>query len=424
MLIRTFFFLVVFCFSIVCSAQGVGLNKVIAIVNNDVITLSEYQTRLNREQLQGSSLNGETGFELNTEILQLIINERIQAQQAIDRGIKVSEQEIDRTVTDIIKQNNSTHDDLYRDLSDIGISESQLRRSIEEQLLIQKIIDLAVRSRVKVSDLDVENYLLSHQELNDPDESYELSHLIITLAGLSESQIMNQQENLNSIRHNLVSDSLSFSEAVELYSDEEKADGGYLGWLSHSQLPDIFLDSFRETSINGITEIIRSENKMHLFKIHEKKGNLTIVTQNLIRHILINPERKGLTAAASERLALDIYNQIINGEDFAKMVRLNSDDFISAEKEGVLGWMNPGESLPVFEEAVNQLELHTLSKPLRTRFGYHLIEIQARREKDITQDLARQRAHNKVFQKKLNEFFGIWFDQIKSNAFIEIVSTN
>ncbi len=402
------------------NAATVGLDKVIAIVNDEAITYAEYQARFNRARLQNSELaKAPSGVDVN--ILKALVDERLQTQIARQQGITVDQSDVTLTIRDMASQNDMPTDQLFSQLHDSGISKQEFERSIKEQILIRRLTDLVINSRLSVSEQEVDYHLKAHRELYATDETYELSHLFVSAAEKSEEQAASELENMQNIA-NAINSGMDFSKAVEDFSDgENREGGGYLGWRKEDQLPDIFLQALRQTPIGGVTEIIQSENGLHILKIHSKEGNLKMVTQQNIRHILVSPRRKSLTDAEAQKYAQKLVAELAQGAKFPQIARLHSDDESSATEGGELGWVNPGETAKPFEAASLALAINEISNPVQTRFGFHIIQVQERRKKDIAEELARSQAYSEVFRRKSQEQFKIWFSRAKDAAFVEML---
>ena len=423
-MLRFFLSVLTLTYSLVANGQALNLDKVIAIVNEEAITLSEYQVRYKRGQLMTTNANDLVPAKLDVDVLRTLIDERLQAQMAISRGISVTELEVEQTLNEMAVQNELPLDQLISELDAQGISPMNFRRGIVEQRLIQKLIDVAVNSRITISDEEIDYHLQAHKELYTPNEAYEISHLYISTDEKSDEEIQQIAAKIKTVKE-FWSTSGEFSEVIKTYSEGGDVEGeGYLGWRKEDQLPELFLNALRQTSVGAISEVLQSANGFHLLKVHSKEGDLKIVTQQLIRHILIQPARNDLTENEMISLAEDLRRQLIDGADFSKIARLHSDDNESAEEGGSLGWVNPGDAVPELEEAASALALNTLSQPVRSRFGYHLIEVQDRRKKDITYDLARKKAENEIFRRKAKELYEIWFDRLKNGAYIEFVAVD
>ncbi len=407
-------------------AQTIGLDKVIAIVNNEAITMSEYQARLKREQLGGVISQDISLTEVDSKLLEYIVDERIQAQIAENRGIVVTEEEVDLVAEDMAARNNISVVDLYSQLNDQGVSVQNFRSGIKEQRTIQKVIDLAINSRIVITDQEVDYQLQSYQEQSQPltDATYELSHLYIATHNLAQQAIQRQRENAESIKLAL-KQGLKFEKAVADYSDgEEKQSKGYLGWRKDEQLPEIFLAALRETTTGGVTDVIESDNGFHLLKIHDRKGDVKVVTQYFVKHILIQPYQREITDQEALVFIKDIRKKLLSGEDFSKLARLNSDDENSASSGGEMGWINPSTTDTHFEKAIMATPLNSVSEPFRTPFGFHILKATDKRERDISQDLIRQTAYGEVFRRKSQQRFKSWLKRIKDETYIEYLETS
>jgi peptidyl-prolyl cis-trans isomerase SurA len=414
----------VFWFSSTVFAATVGLDQIIAVVNDDAITYSEYATRYRTQQLQKNEDVGQIPEKIDFNVLRLLVDERIQLQAALQRGVSISQEELNGVISAMAAQNGLQPEQLIRELEAKGIRPTDFIRGIEEQTMIRRMIDITVNSRVTVSEQEIDYHLQSHKELYPSNTSYEVSHLFISTSGKSESEIQSDLENINHIHQGLLQGQ-PFDKAVKDFSDgEKKNEGGYLGWRKEEQLPELFLRELRETAIGATTGVVRSDNGFHILKLHDKEGDEKLVNQQLIRHILIQPLRRNISSQGAITLLNDIAEQIRNGGDFEKFARLNSDDDTSASNGGSVGWVNPGDTSPSFEKAALKLQLNEISDPVQSDYGYHIIEVLDRRTRDITQDLARENARLMVFQRKAEELYRNWLDRLRDSAYIDYTLDN
>ena len=405
-------------------ANAVALDQVIAVVNDEPITRSEYQVRYKRVQIETNQVVGQIPAEIDPEIMRLLVDERIQVQAAQATGLSVSQAEIDSVLVNMAAQNNLSPEALLTELETQGLAKIQFLRSIAEQSLIQRVVDVAVNSRVTVSEQEVDYYLQAHKERYTANEEYEISHLFVTTSGKSVAEIESTSENVKYIRQGLLQGQ-SFAKSVEKFSDgKDRNDDGYLGWKKEQQLPELFLAALRQTSVGDITEIIKSANGFHIIKLHAKKGNTKEVTQLLVRHILIQPQRHNITAQEAIKMLTDLADKIKSEGGFEKFARLNSDDTATASNGGSLGWIVPDSTAPLLQQAVLNLPLNQLSEPVKSKFGYHLVEVLGRRTKDIGRDLARNNARDELFKRKAKELYQNWFDRLRDQAYIEYIESN
>ena len=400
-------------------ANAVALDRVIAVVNDEAITLSEYQVRYKRVQIETNQVVGQIPAEIAPDIMRLLVDEHIQVQAAQVAGISVAQPDVENVFGNMASQNNLSPAQLLAELESQGISEIQFKRSIAEQVLIQRMVDIAVNSKVTVSEQEVDYYLRANKERYSVDKTYEISHLYVSTEGLSESDIARELENVNHIRQGLTQGQ-PFDLAVENFSDEvNREQGGYLGWRTEQQLPELFINALRQTSVSDITEIIKSANGFHIIKLHNKKGKTQVVIQIRVRHILVQPQRHNLTEQEAIQMLTELADKINNEGDFEKFARLTSDDATTASVGGSLGWIGPGDMPPLFQQAAFRLPLNQLSEPVKSQFGYHLVEVLDRREKDISHDIVRNNARNELFRRKATERYRNWFDQLRDQAYIE-----
>ena len=407
------------------SAQAIAIDKVLVVVNEEAITMSEYQARHRREMLQQTTDLTPFNGNIEPRILERMIDDRIQAQMALRRGIRVPPEEVNRALAFIARKNDTPAPQLLAQLAEDGITPAQFRASVREQQLIRRLVDRVVSARVKVSDQEVENYLVSHQELAASNEAWEVSHLFIAMdeKTASDDAAQAELENLAHIRAALL-EGRSFEKSAEEFSDGPKRDaGGYLGWRNIGQLPKLFVDALRETEVGGVSEIIRSGNGLHLLKVHDRREGGQVVDQQLLRHILIRPGAE-LSEAQAKELAGELYARIINGEDFETIARAHSADQVSGIEGGLLGWTNPGDFPPKLEQVLARLELNELSKPLRAPAGYHLVEVLDRRRADISVVMAAKRARQVIFQRKAASFYDNWYGAIRDSAHIEYIAVD
>ena len=273
-----------------------------------------------------------------------------------------------------------------------------------------------------VSDQEIDNYLINHDSGVASDEAYEISHLFVLIQNKSDDVIAGDRENLEFIRTRVLNGQ-PFEEAVSSYSDAAvKEDGGYLGWRTRDQLPDLFIRALKtmKPGANSVSEVLQSSNGLHLLKLHAKRGSGKIAKQQFIQHILIQPDGDN-NAEESLVIAEDLYQQLQQGESFEKLARIYSHDPQSRDNGGSLGWVTPGAIVPEFQQAAENLPLNTVSKPVRTQYGYHLIRVTDRREADISDDIATNQARQAIFRRKAEEIYGNWFKTVRNQAFVEYI---
>ncbi len=398
---------------------GIILDKVLAVVNDEPVTLSEYQIRYRQEVLEKGLPKVDSGGAIHKSVVESLVTERIQTQEAIARGITVTDQDIEAGIRDIASKNNMTIPQLGAFLGNDGITLNQFANNVRNQQLIRLLIEYAVKPRVRVSEQEVESYLDAHEELSSEGlESFELSHLFVSTDGIDEAQMQSELKNLEFIRDGLVKGQ-SFKEAVKAYSDSNKESDGYLGWRKRSQLPRVFIKELQSMAPGDISEIIQEDNGFHILHLHNREGGGELVHQKLVRHILVQPEKNGLNEEEALEYVTGLSERLVQGEKFTSLARLYSDDRKTMDDGGSIGWVRPKELGPVLQNAISTLMLNTVSKPIRSPYGFHLIEILDTRERDISHDLAEKNARQILFERKTAQLYRNWLDSLKSASFVE-----
>ena len=402
-------------------SQSSSIDRSLALVGESVITLNEYRTRHRQQRLETANYPEFAGT-VDKDLLDLMIDERIQVIEAGRRRLRVSDIEVDRAVEFIAGQNNLTVTQLIDQLTSDNFTLAEFRESLRQQQLIRKLIDAVANSRVTVTDQEVENYLNSRSEITEgADTQYEVAHLLISISGKSEEAIESEVENMTFIRERIVQ-GLPFEDAVRDFADAGKEEGGYLGWRAPGQLPELFVKALvdMDAELNNLSQILQSENGLHLLKLLGKRGGNKMVVQQNIQHILIQPEPNETAEEAQERADI-LYQDLANGESFESVARLHSDDKSSREDGGELGWVNPGQLAKRLEDAASALPLNTVSQPIQTRFGFHIIRVLERRKADMVREIAQNKAREAIFRRKAEELFKSWFRSAKQRTFIEYI---
>ncbi len=398
-----------------------SIDRVLVAVDNVPLTLSEYRVRHRQEIINGAPLDPFEG-QVDSGLLERMINERLQLAQAQQRGLSVADTEIDAAVAFIAQQNNLPVERLVSRLERGGLSESDLRNNVRDQQLIQKLVNAVANSRVVVSDQEIENFLNARDEYQVRAMSFEISHLLVETGNKSESQLASDRENLQLIRQRVL-DGLPFDQAARDYSDSLSGEaGGYLGWRNTDQLPELFVRALEnlDPASNRLSPVLEGGNGLHLLMLHDRKEEGEMVEQQWVQHILISPDEQN-NLEESRLLAMTIYDQLADGEPFEKMARLYSMDGQSRNEGGSLGWVNPGTLVPAVENAAKELPIGEVSRPVLSPYGLHLIRVMDRRKVNWNHEMAVDRARQEIFRRKSEEVYFKWLQSIRQRAFIEYV---
>ena len=400
---------------------------IVAVVNSEPITNNEVRTRLLRfeQQLaqQGSALPARP--ELARQVLERLISEKAQLQLARESGIKVEAATVDQAEQNVARQNQVDVAGLRRRLAAEGIELTAFREDLRNQLLLTRLRERDIEPRVKVTDQDVDQFIRDQQgstELSSTELN--LAHILVAVPeNATEAQLAALQAKAQSAQQRARAGE-DFAKLVRETSDAPgaAATGGQVGLRSADRYPPLFVEATQSLREGEVSAVVRSGAGFHIVKMVEKRqGGLpgVNVTQNNARHILLRPGAQLSEAAARERLA-DFKRQIEAGSaDFAQLAREHSQD-ASAGKGGDLGWSNPGMFVPEFEDTLNSLAPKQIADPLVSRFGVHLIQLLDRRQATLSPREQREIARNLVREKKLDEAYAQWAQDVRGRAYVEL----
>jgi peptidyl-prolyl cis-trans isomerase SurA len=403
-------------------AEGRPVDYIVAKVNDDVILASElrstYDTLARQYEAQGNPLPPLENIE--RQLLDRMILNRVQLQRATQAGMDVTEDELDQAMRRLAARNNLSLNAFARALREEGLSYLELRRQVREDLILGRLRSREVESRVVVSERDVETAL--SLGLADDNTEYKLSHILISVADDAAPSV--RAEALAKARRlrEEHAQGTSFRELAIANSAASTAiDGGELGWRKGTELPSIVAPVAPQLQTGEVSEPLAGPGGWHLFRLDDQRGIVNeqaLVDEVKARHILMrsNPLRDD----TQTRLALEeVRQQIRDGADFEALARENSEDPGSVNQGGNLGWQALGTFDPAFTEALNALEPGELSPVFRSSFGWHIAEVLDRRQRDRSEDLRRAQVREAIFRRKVGEEFESWARRLRDEAFVE-----
>jgi peptidyl-prolyl cis-trans isomerase SurA len=399
------------------------IDRIVVVVNDDVITESELNQRLRetRKQLELEKISAPPDAALRKQLLERMVLERLQLQLATTSGIRISESDVDRAFETVAQRNKLGAEEFRKALAQRGMDVTVYRNQLRDQLTIQQLLEREINNRVTVTDNEVENFLENPQSRADMDVSYQLSHILIGIPETASPEAIQAARKRAEDVHRQLAGGANFEQtAVSQSQGADALKGGNLGWKKAGELPELFLTALKNMSVGGVSEILRSPNGFHILKLNNKRGDsqAEAVTQTHVRHILLRPSEILSLEEARHKL-LGLRERIENGDDFAALARAHSDDTGSAANGGDLGWANPGQMVPEFEKAMNALKPNQLSQPVRTSFGLHLIQVLDRRSHDVTQERVFAAARQQIHARKADERYEQWARQLRNEAFVE-----
>jgi peptidyl-prolyl cis-trans isomerase SurA len=408
------------------SAGPRAADYIVAVVNSEPITNNEVRSRLVRfeQQLaqQGSPMPPRD--ELARQVLERLISEKAQLQLARETGIKIDELLVDQAELNVARQNQIEVAELRKRLAADGIALESFRGDLRNQLMLTRLRERDLEPKVKVTDLDIDQFIRDQQGSTDLSTlELNLAHVLVEVPeGATEAQLATLRAKAVSVQQRARAGE-DFGKLAREASDAPGADrsGGLVGLRPADRYPPLFVEATRNLRVGGISEVVRSGAGFHIIKVVEKRqGGMpgVNVTQTRARHILLRPGAQLSESAARERL-LDFKKRVESGQaDFAQLAREFSQD-ASARNGGDLGWANPGMFVPEFEETMAGLSPNQIADPLISRFGVHLIQVLERREATLTQREQRDIARGLVREKKLDEAYAQWAQDVRGRAYVE-----
>ena len=401
------------------SGQVQVLDQVVAIVDDDIILASELQERLQgvRSTMEARGVEVPEDEILVRETLDRLILDSIQLQLANRYGVRIPDQQLDESMTRLAKQNGLTLEQFKLALEQSGQSYAAAREGLRDDLAIQRVQQGNVMRNINISEQEIDNFLDTEEgEAMTQPEYRVIQALLATRRGEAADEIDAKENYVDAVLANIQAGT-AFEEAVagiEPYAFS----GGDLGWRKLGDIPSMFADVVPTLSIGDVTKV-RSSSGFHLVYLADAVGGERLVKQTDVRHILIKPNEV-LDDAAAQRLAGDLVERIRGGEDFGSLARQYSDDIGSAAEGGELGWTNPGQMVPEFEAAMASATEGEVTEPFRSEFGWHILEVTGRRDKDFSGEIQRSQVANYIREQKYQEELDAWLREIREEAFVDI----
>jgi peptidyl-prolyl cis-trans isomerase SurA len=393
------------------------------VVNQELVTAGEVDRRIERAMAEagraGVRLPPEA--ELRRQALDALIDERAMITTARESGMRVDEPEIDRAVQNIALQNQISLPVLRERLQAEGIDYGRFRSNLRDQIMIERLREREVYTRIRISDEDIDKHLEERRQEANADAETNIAQILITVPeGADPATLAQRQARAESALARVRSGEAFNLVAIELSEDGNRAKGGEIGWRPASRLPDIFVSATKELSSGEISpKLLRSGAGFHVLKLIERKeAPLGKVTQTRARHVLLRTSPQLNAETAARRLA-EYRAQIEGGgKTFEDIARQFSEDG-SAASGGDLGWSSPGVMVPEFEAAMNELAVGGLSAPVVSRFGVHLIQVLERRDVALELKQLREQARNVLREQRFDQAYLDWTKELRSRAYVE-----
>lgn len=404
------------------AADPQRLDRVVAVVNNEVITRIELdeQLRIASRQLmrQGTPLPQQGLFE--RQLLERMVTTRVLNQAGRDTGVRVDDTQLDRAVARLAQENRMSAAEFRAALEQDGVEYTAFREQVRADIVASRLRDREVESRITVSDAEVEAYLRGLAASGRNDE-FNLLHILVTVPEAAGPEVIQARRTRAEEAMARLRKGEDFKQVSASYSDTANAlEGGDLGWRNTGRLPNIFAQAAVGMKPGELSPVLRSPNGFHILKLVDRRSNVqqVVVERTRARHILIRLNEVVAEADAVRRLQ-QLREKIVQGGDFAELARASSEDG-SASRGGDLGWLSPGDTVPEFEQAMNALKPGELSQPVQSPFGWHLIQVMERRTEDLTAERQRQVARQAIRARKTDEAFTEWVRQQRDRAYVDL----
>jgi peptidyl-prolyl cis-trans isomerase SurA len=399
------------------------LDRVVAIVDDDVVLYSELNQRmagiLSRIQQSGTQAPPEEI--LRKQVLEQLISERLQLNMGYNAGIRISDEEVNQTLARVAVSNNVSLEDYIAQIHASGSTLANVRQEIVDEIIIMRVQQGQVMRRIRISEQELTNFLNSEEGRLVTSPDVNIGQILLSVpSSSSPDETKAIVEKLNNIEEQLNAGADFRQLAIANSDDQSALEGGDLGWRKMAQLPGVFIEAVESMDVGQVSKAIRSAAGYHLIKLYDRRGGgEKLIEQHFSRHILLKPNQIR-DEAATIQLLNQLRDRVKEGEDFAVLSKEFSEDPGSALKGGELGWSTPGMFVAEFEQTMSGIALNEVSEPFRSQYGWHILQVTDRRMQDFSDNILRNGAENLLRQRKFAEELQVWLQEIRDEAFVEI----
>ena len=399
------------------------LDRIVAVINDQVITRRDLDERLKtvslQMQRQGTPLPPQDVLE--KQVLERMIQTRVQLQFARDTGLRIDDAALDSAIGRIASNNKISTQELRALVEKDGINFSKYREDIREEIVLVRLREREVENKIQIADSEIDNFLKTVQQQGVGSEEFNLSHILVRVPEQASPEQLQERRTRTERALEQIKNGTDFRQVAATVSDAADAvQGGLMGWREFVQLPTLFADAVKGMKPGETSSVLRSAAGFHILRVNERRGQVetALVTQTHARHILIKTSELVSENDARERI-IKLLERIENKADFAEVARLQSED-TSASRGGDLGWLSPGDTVPEFEKAMDALKPGEVSSAIRSPFGWHIIQVIERRAQDMSQQQQRLRARQALREQKAEEAYLEWTRQLRDSVFVEL----
>ena len=398
------------------------VDRIVAVINSEVITSRELAERVKSvtQQLRQQGTQLPPGDVVQKQVLERMIIDRLQIQLAKETALRVDDLQLDRTVSRVAENNKMSLTEFRNALERDGIQFDKFRDEIRNEILLSRLREREVDSRIVVTDNEIDYFLSQQGPPQASASEYNVAHILLQLPEQASPEQVDKQRTRTEEVLAQLREGADFAKLAVSYSDAPDAlQGGAMGWRARDRLPELFAQALNGMKPGEVSGIMRSPAGFHVIKLIERRGGgaPAPVEQTHARHILVKTSEIVSEADARRKLN-NLRERIVNGTDFGELAKLNSDD-ASSTKGGDLGWIYRGDTVPEFERVMMSLNVGQLSEPFATPFGWHLMQVLERRQADASGERKRQEARLVLRERKADEAYQEWLRQLRDRAFVE-----
>ncbi|WP_447745061.1 peptidylprolyl isomerase [Pseudomonas nicosulfuronedens] len=409
--------------SSVVHAEVVPLDRVVAIVDNDVVMQSQLDQRLREVratiQKRGAPLPPE--HVLTQQVLERLIIENIQLQIGDRSGVRITDEELNQAMGTIAQRNNMSLDQFRAALAHDGLSYDEAREQVRREMIISRVRQRRVAERIQVSEQEVQNFLASDLGKIQLSEEYRLANILIPVPDSASPETVQAAARQAQEMYQQLKQGADFGQlAVSRSAGDNALEGGEIGWRKAAQLPSPFDSMIGSLAVGDVTEPVRTPGGFIIIKLEEKRGGSKMLRDEVhVRHILLKPSEIR-SEEETQRLAEKLYERIQAGESFSELAKKFSEDPGSKLNGGDLNWVDPESLVPEFREVMSNAPQGQVTKPFRSPFGWHVLEVLGRRATDSSDKFREQQAAQTLRARKYDEELQAWLRQIRDEAYVEI----
>lgn len=418
-----------FCAAVLCllavhaNAEVRELDRIVAVVDEDVVMATELVDRLRfvQKQFEANGMELPPRDVLMSQLLERLVLDSLQLQMGKRAGVRISDEELTSAIAGIANGNGMDLDAFQQALAQDGMTYREFRDQIRREMIIARVQQNRVNDRIYISPQELQNFLDSPVGRAATADDYRVGHILLTIPDDADAAARSAaQAEASQIVEELRTGADFAQMAVAHSSGQRALEGGDLGWRKAGQLPSLFADAVLGAPVGEVLDPIPSSSGLHIIKLLDKRGaSNTVVQQTKVRHILIQPSEIRSDAEA-QAIAADIRARIEKGVAFADLARDLSDDPGSALSGGDLGWVMPGQMVPAFEERMAATKAGEVSDPFKSRFGWHVLEVMERRDQDMSDEFRERQALRILRDRRFDEELQAWLGEIRDEAYVEI----